>query len=232
MMRAHLFDTMTTLTCPTWLKLEGPEFKLALNKILQTISRRRSSNYFWFLEFTKKGMPHVHILHTNPMDGSYGKKTRVKKGHIYRTPSLHFGGLWAGYFVHSTDPNPNSRILVDNRLEVMAKTSGRVEPLKHAKKSALYLMKEFSGGGGKAYQKTAPVGFNAGRFWGFGGPYEPKPKNTVLLWADDVHAASQFRTKDGNFSYIRTRWNDIQDLSEAMDFEAKMKREREKSAAL
>lgn len=57
------FETMITLTYPRNFPTDGKLVKRHLNRFLQWSRRRWSGlQYLWFLEFQKRGAPHIHIL--------------------------------------------------------------------------------------------------------------------------------------------------------------------------
>ncbi len=55
------FASMLTLTYPRFYPLDGLIVKRDVAAIAQTL-RRADIEYLWFLEFQKRGAPHVHVL--------------------------------------------------------------------------------------------------------------------------------------------------------------------------
>ena len=71
------FCSMFTGTIPVELQdvVDGAVFKRALNTFNSRL-RARGVDYLWFLEFTKRGLPHVHyLLTTSPETMTYRGKT-------------------------------------------------------------------------------------------------------------------------------------------------------------
>ncbi len=56
------FLTMLTLTYPKIYPRNGQTVKQDLNAILAMLRSRGQFDYLWFLEFQKRGAPHIHIL--------------------------------------------------------------------------------------------------------------------------------------------------------------------------
>lgn len=57
------FTSMITLTYPRQFPNDGKDVKRNLNAFLTALRRKVNNlNYLWFLEFQKRGAPHVHIL--------------------------------------------------------------------------------------------------------------------------------------------------------------------------
>lgn len=60
--RAKL-DTMITLTYPAKFEQDGSEVKRHLHNALKWLRRRiQPLTYLWFLEFQRRGAPHIHVL--------------------------------------------------------------------------------------------------------------------------------------------------------------------------
>ena len=55
------FRSMLTLTYPQHYPMDGSIVKTDVGAVVQKI-RRREWEYLWFLEFQKRGAPHLHVL--------------------------------------------------------------------------------------------------------------------------------------------------------------------------
>lgn len=55
------FNSMLTLTYPKYFPSSGIIVKSDIGAVVQKV-RRSNFNYLWFLEFQKRGAPHVHLL--------------------------------------------------------------------------------------------------------------------------------------------------------------------------
>lgn len=63
------FEYMVTLTYPMEFPSDGATVKKNLNRFLSWVrSCWEGVGYLWFLEFQKRGAPHIHILLTVPLD--------------------------------------------------------------------------------------------------------------------------------------------------------------------
>lgn len=59
---ATMFNSLLTLTYGDISPRDGRELKVQLNRVLTYLRRKHAAQYVWFLEFTRRGRPHVHIL--------------------------------------------------------------------------------------------------------------------------------------------------------------------------
>lgn len=57
-----MFNSLLTLTYGAISPRDGRQLKVELNRALMYLRRKHSAQYIWFLEFTKRQIPHVHIL--------------------------------------------------------------------------------------------------------------------------------------------------------------------------
>lgn len=58
------FGSMMTLTYGQQYPVDGREVKKSLHAMLKKIKYRYACEYFWWLEFQRRGAPHVHVLLT------------------------------------------------------------------------------------------------------------------------------------------------------------------------
>lgn len=146
------FTTMLTLTYPKYYPRDGEIVKKDINFIAQKI-RRYGWRYLWFLEFQKRGAPHVHVLLDNDAI----------------TPKLRadFGLSWtkrvvmSEWFGRICPPEE-----FDREIRKMSSFNCRQEVwemIRNRDGARNYVTKYAS----KERQKTVPSEYqNVGRFWG------------------------------------------------------------------
>jgi hypothetical protein len=158
------FRTMVTLTYPADWPHDGKRVKQDLRRFLSWMQRvSLKCDYLWFLEFQKRGAPHVHILTDYPLPR---KRQELKS---YR---LHLAHKW--YAICETG----------DRKHLLAGTS--VETLRSAEGGARYAVKYAQ----KMRQKTVPEGYqDCGRFWGHTRAVKPEPQQVLRCTEDDVRGA-------------------------------------------
>jgi len=222
------FQSMLTLTMHPGAVTNSRDFFRALNALLQA-RRREGMGFFWFLEFTQKGVPHVHLF----LSGSPDEKPVVSQNGrtFFRLASFRESERWAGLVRRAVlsssggrgdDLRDTGEILTANDpafLEAcgrMALTSARWEPLRMQGAAARYAAKYSA----KKEQKTRPQCgiWGTSRWWGFGG-VELEVKTTHELPQADAIRASSEKTSEG-FRYNRVNWYS----REAYDFAEKVKR--------
>lgn len=169
------FSSMFTLTYGDFfIPYNGKELKRQCNVFLTSLRKRFDCEYVWFLEFTKKGRPHLHVINTivpNFWDREWlGQKWAKISVVDYATRLL------------------NERTPADIRIEVPidqdvvldeARKVNRVhthkkcwEAIYKADGAQRYCLKYAS----KEEQKLLPIGFeNVGRFWGTSRRVKPIP---------------------------------------------------------
>ncbi len=148
------FMTMQTLTYPLVFPGDGTEVKKHLNALL-TYQRRHigKMSYLWFLEFQKRGAPHLHIMTTYPEPTEAQRK--------------HFATIWAG--IIAFDIEDQQKVY---KVHAHKKSWEKIRS-KHG--AAGYVLKYAL----KPYQKTVPEEYrNVGRFWGCSRDVCPKEKTS------------------------------------------------------
>jgi len=175
------FNSMLTLTYGDFLPpANGKELKRQLNIFLNRFRKRyKAAEYLWFMEFTKKGRPHIHLIttvHPNDFDRKW------------------LGGQWSKI----TTKDAWLRI-ADGKipgLEVVAKIEVGVilDEWEKSKKvhshpkawqdfykpdgAARYCLKYAT----KAEQKLVPVAFgDVGRFWGISKLCKAEPIAEMIV---------------------------------------------------
>jgi len=169
------FTTMVTLTYPQEWPTDGTRVKQHLHTFLQTWRNKYSRTYLWFLEFQKRGAPHVHILSGYALPGRQDDRQQVYQD---------VADAWF-QIVDSGDP---LHLAAGTRVERVRKPDGAKH---YAVKYAL-----------KMYQKQVPAEYQSvGRFWGCSKDVAPVPTMTVQCTADDVMAVTMglpFAPKDAD----------------------------------
>jgi hypothetical protein len=160
--------------------LNGKELKRQLNIFLNKLRKRYTIEYLWFMEFTKRGRPHIHIITT-------------------REPT-EFDRIWLAQIWSRISVRDAYNRQLGNHQETenvslgpadgfeMAKEEQKVylvhrhpKTWQKAKKEdgmSRYALKYAT----KTYQKKIPANFrNAGRFWGVSKGVYAKPIAEVLI---------------------------------------------------
>lgn len=158
------FRTMVTLTYPSDWPHDGKRVKQDLRRFLTWLQRVSSGcEYLWFLEFQKRGAPHIHILTDYPLPR---KRQELKN---YR---LHLAHKWYD-LCETGDPK-----------HLLAGTS--CETLRSEDGGARYAVKYAQ----KMKQKMVPDGYqDCGRFWGHTRAVKPEAEATYRCTEDDVRGA-------------------------------------------
>lgn len=158
------FRTMITLTYPKEYPTDGEHVKRHLRRFLTWLQRETGGcAYLWWLEFQKRGAPHLHILTDWPLPRKHEPK---------RSRRHQIATRW--YKIADTgDP-----------LHLGAGTS--TETLRSPEGGARYAVKYAQ----KMAQKIVPPEYqNCGRFWGHTRDVKPIPKQTLRCTEDDVRGA-------------------------------------------
>lgn len=157
------FRTMVTLTYPREYPTDGKTIKKHLNAFLVWARRRFAKpSYLWFLEFQKRGAPHVHILLDYPLPQAEAGRR------------LLFGEVSAQWYkvVGSGDKR---HLLAGTRCERIRKPDG----------AARYCLKYAY----KTEQKCVPDGYrDIGRFWGCSRDVQPSVPRVIPIDEGTVRA--------------------------------------------
>jgi hypothetical protein len=143
------FRSMVTLTYPNEFPTDGAIVKAHLGSMLRSLKRRLGEplTYVWFLEFQKRGAPHVHILLTV---GLTNEEAPILRSWLSQR--------WYK-IVRSGDEN---HLLAGTNWQ----NTRQAEGLRH------YVVKYAF----KTYQKEVPEGFrHVGRFWGASRDVQVEP---------------------------------------------------------
>jgi hypothetical protein len=157
---------MVTLTYPAVYPCDGRRVKKHLHAFLIWLKYdTRGTGYLWFLEFQKRGAPHIHILLDFPFPSVRGDAAALR----FRVSASWYRIVDSG-----------------DRRHLAAGT--RVERIRKAEGGARYATKYAF----KCEQKQVPEPYqNVGRFWGCSRDIAPKPRFEAECTEDDVRGVLQ-----------------------------------------
>lgn len=186
------FSSMFTLTYGDFfIPYDGRELKRQSNVLLTAFRKRFDCEYVWFLEFTQKQRPHLHVISTvipNEWDRHWlGKK-------------------WAkitvtDYSVRLLKKDEPSNISIEKPIDewVIDDERKKVESVHSHKKCWEKIYKEDGATryclkyAAKSEQKLLPIGFESvGRFWGTSRNVKPIALATLLI--NETMTEEQVRT--------------------------------------
>jgi len=156
-----VFRSMITLTYPRDFPSDGRLVKRHLNRFLQWFKRDSGGvSLLWFLEFQRRGAPHVHIL----SDRMVPRGVEDRRGLRFRVSASWYRIVDSGDIRHHAAGTRTERL---RSLE-----GGRRYAVKYAMKMKQKVVPE-------AYQ-------NVGRFWGCTRDVPPKPLDVIRCTEDDI----------------------------------------------
>ena len=149
-------QTMITLTYPDEFPTNGMIVKRNLDTFLKWAKRFfKRPSYLWFLEFQRRGAPHIHLLLDYPLPQDVGKRLDVLTMVSVRWYEI----------VGSGD---EKHLLAGTRVETIRKRDG----------AARYALKYAY----KCRQKAVPPAYqNVGRFWGCSRDLPPKAPRVIPM---------------------------------------------------
>lgn len=158
-----LFQTMITLTYPSAYPNDGKDVKKDLNAFLVWARRRFAKPaYLWFLEFQKRGAPHIHLLFDYPLPQLASERNKVY-------------GEVAAQWNKTVDSQDPFHLAAGTRTERIRKPDG----------AARYCLKYAY----KTKQKCVPEPYqNVGRFWGCSRDVTPAEPRTIPMDESTVRA--------------------------------------------
>jgi hypothetical protein len=163
------FSTMETLTVQADIPIDCREFKSALNSYLQSY-RRRKILYLWFFEFTKKGVPHVHVLSDKSLPDSGGQTVNIYE-------SQKQSVRWSRLIQSALSPEKVTGDVCEY-LDRMNSASVRSEQVECEDGAARYATKYAM----KMEQKDVPEGMqDVGRFWGHSRSIRCDPLHRCMM---------------------------------------------------
>lgn len=173
-----VFKSFITITYPAVWPKDGKQVKRDLNRFLTWLRDNYKTDYIWWLEFQKRGAPHMHILTTIKHPGKAGHNrfaTAWCKAQKLRRGEMHWDGANA---------DPYDLFLRCERFHRRPKQWEDIREEGGARKYALmYALKPF--------QKTVPLRYqNVGRFWASskGVAQSVKPLGKISLDDDALRA--------------------------------------------
>lgn len=151
-----VFRTMVTLTYPKEYPTDGKTVKTHLNAFLVWCRRRLDSpSYLWFLEFQKRGAPHIHLLFDAPLPTHKDERVQL----FNDVSQAWYRIVDSGDFYH---------LQAGTRCERIRKPDG----------AARYCLKYCY----KMEQKCVPSEYrNVGRFWGCSRDVPPKEPRVIPM---------------------------------------------------
>jgi hypothetical protein len=155
------FTTMVTLTYPSEYPRDGAEVKRDLRAFLDYCRRVWDKpEYLWFLEFQKRGAPHVHLLLDIPWPGDRERVNRMRLG------------VAAAWY---------RQVASGDEKHFYAGTS--TEKLRNPDGGKRYAVKYAM----KMKQKAVPPDYwHCGRFWGHSRGVKPQPGAAYRCTEDDI----------------------------------------------
>jgi hypothetical protein len=163
--------------------INGKELKRQLNIMLKFLRQRYDMEYLWFMEFTKKGKPHFHILTTitpNVIDRFWLAERWSKVSVIDIAKGLKEEAIKGD--IRLLYPIPEEIIEEEHRKVIAVHRHKKTwDTLKKVDGATRYILKYAA----KANQKLVPVQFgNCGRFWGRSTGVEVSLKGRLVVGED------------------------------------------------
>lgn len=157
------FRTMVTLTYPAVFPSNGMSVCVDRQTFLKFCRREFGAPfYLWFLEFQRRGAPHIHLLLDWPLPRLRADVQAVR----FRVAASWYRIVGSGDEKHLA-------------------AGTRVERLRSAEGGARYAVKYAC----KMRQKAVPKAYqNVGRFWGCSKAVIPRPEAILRCTEDDIRA--------------------------------------------
>lgn len=155
----------------------GKETKAHLNAYLTSLKRRYPGiKLFWFLEFTRRGAVHYHILTSNvPVQVARDSRGRCWCPTASRNEGKIWAGLWGRHSRFSFFQGFEKR---NACMKAMEAVSARWEPIREIDGGARYARAYAS----KPHQKQVPSAFqDVGRWWGHSRGVAPVHLETMVV---------------------------------------------------
>lgn len=183
---------------------DGKELKRQLNIFLNKLRKRFTIEYLWFMEFTKRGRPHIHIITTkDPAEfdriwfAQIWSKISVKDWYAREFKETGHEGLPATKGeLDFLMANEEQKSYLVHRHNTAWQKAKKVDGM------ARYALKYAT----KTYQKKIPKEFiNTGRFWGVSSGVYAKPIAELLIgetMSEEQIKAVLAQSKVGQFPLI------------------------------
>jgi len=169
------FSSMFTLTYGSFfIPEDGRELKRQCNVFLTSFRKRFDCQYVWFLEFTKKARPHIHVI-TTVVPNEWDRRWLAEKWSKISVTDY-------SKRLHESDSEGGKRIIIPIKREIVVDEAAKVKRV-HSHKKCWEEIRKADGAqryclkyAAKSEQKLLPVGFeNVGRFWGTSRLVKPVP---------------------------------------------------------
>lgn len=175
------FSSMFTLTYGDFfIPYDGKELKRQTNVFLTSFRKRFDCEYVWFLEFTKRGRPHLHVI-TTVLPNEWDKVWLAEKWAKISVTDYHARLLNKNTpETHQIEKPIDQWVVKDEANKVKKVHSHKKcwEAIYKVDGAQRYCLKYAS----KEEQKLLPIGFeNVGRFWGTSRLVKPVPLATLLI---------------------------------------------------
>lgn len=171
------FRSFVTVSYPAQFPCDGKLVKKHLKALLEALRRRCGAlEYLWFLEFQRRGAPHLHIFTDHALPEPLSIMTR-KCGRTGKDCRVHWPSQdWISSRWYEIVGSGDERHLrAGSAWEVVEKPDG----------AARYVAKESY----KTFQKQVPKDFqNVGRFWGVSRNVTPPEGELVHASKDQMQA--------------------------------------------
>lgn len=146
--------SMITLTYPAMFPDNGTKVKADLNRFLAWYRRKHAGMYLWWLEFQRRGAPHIHML------SEVGEVSEVERHYFSKAwvRAIKLGGVnnYWGLGKVEADMLAQETYYVHSRRVAWEDVRTEDGAVRYVTKYAL-----------KTYQKRVPEEFrDVGRFWG------------------------------------------------------------------
>lgn len=176
------FKSMLTLTYGVINPKDGRDAKYHLNVVLQAIrDKLPKMAYFWFMEFTKKGRVHFHILLTYEPRESW-RKIIAKAWSNATVRNVSRETLQDGWTDDLIEYEAEKVYKVHSHPEAWQKLKVKDGAIRYVAKYAM-----------KQEQKEVPVEYsNCGRFWGRSRYYPKKDTVTIDATQEEIESRLQY----------------------------------------
>lgn len=172
-----LFHSMLTLTYGPNFPNDGEIVKGHLKRILAWLQKRGVKNYLWFIEFQKRGAPHIHlILDCRAMDiGIYQREIALYWSQMVEPEGWEYISVEFGR--NGYRRKGSTLTTTRKAVEMRHRQPEHWEMLRSKDGAARYVTKYAT----KPEQKKIPDGYqNMGRFWG--APQHLSLKKLIKTW--------------------------------------------------
>lgn len=173
------FASFLTLTYPQHYPTNGDIVKDDIRYITQWVKRKYDTEYLWFLEFQKRGAPHIHVL--LEVD-EISPKMRADVG-LQWVERIATASWFEEWLLLKAE---HARQILASEVSKMAQVACRYESwslIREPIGARKYVTKYAA----KQYQKDVPKRYSAvGRFWGCSRSVTPKPQVEVDVTDDEV----------------------------------------------